>query len=232
MSHRNLSYIGRGIYPLRLASRLSGVPARRIRRWLSGYSFARPGGRHSSPPVWAPDYEPIGGKLALSFADLIEVRFVDRFIEAGVPWKSLRVAAERASALLGHARHPFATETFVTDGSTILMKIVTDVDSSELLDLVRDQVELRRIVSPFIKGELEFEGATAARWLPRSAGGLVAIDPRRSFGQPILRREGIPTRTLHDAVLVEGSARRVAELYEIPVNGVHAAVDFERQLAA
>ncbi|MDB6169078.1 MAG: hypothetical protein JWM88_1942, partial [Verrucomicrobia bacterium] len=84
-----------GIYSFSEASRLTGVSAARIRRWLKGYDFATKADRHHSNPVWKGQLEPIGGSLAVGFQDLIEIRFVAAFIDAGVTWKTMRAARRR-----------------------------------------------------------------------------------------------------------------------------------------
>jgi uncharacterized protein (DUF433 family) len=62
--------------------------------------------------------------------------------------------------------------------------------------------------------------------------GIVVLDPRRSFGQPIVNDEGVSTRVLAGAVQAEQSIERVAEWFEVKPASVRAAVDFENQLAA
>ncbi len=54
---------------------------------------------------------PVDGQLALSFLDLIEVRFVDAFLENGVPWKTIRSAAINAMEYFGQG-HPLSNKRF------------------------------------------------------------------------------------------------------------------------
>src|SRR5213078_2216409 len=86
MATQVFNLVGRGVFSLSEASRLTGIPAPRIRRWLTVYEFrSRLGPRYSPPPVQR-DYAVADGKVSLSFADMIEVRFLDHFLEAGVSW--------------------------------------------------------------------------------------------------------------------------------------------------
>src|SRR5439155_21144893 len=83
-------YLNAGIYTVTDAARLTRVSAGRIRRWLKGYRYkSRKKKQYSSPPLWNGQFKPIDGKLALGFLDLIEVKFVDAFLNAGVIWDTI-----------------------------------------------------------------------------------------------------------------------------------------------
>ena len=80
------SLVGVGIYSIAEAGRLTSVASARIRRWVRGYTLDSRGGQHHSPAVWQRQLPIIDGNLAVSFSDLIEVRFVDLFLRRGVSW--------------------------------------------------------------------------------------------------------------------------------------------------
>jgi len=67
-------------------------------------------------------------------------------------------------------------------------------------------------------------------WRPRS--NRVILDPQRSFGEPIVADEGIPTDILASAYVAEGSVDAVARWYEVDPAAVEDAVEFEFSLAA
>jgi uncharacterized protein (DUF433 family) len=58
------------------------------------------------------------------------------------------------------------------------------------------------------------------------------LDPLRNFGEPIVTKEGVPTRVLARSYQAEHSMARVAKWYDVDVESVRAAVEFERRLAA
>lgn len=118
----NSNYFNKGIYTVRDAARLSGVSAGRIRRWLRGYRYHSRKKAYASPPLWHGQWEPIDNSLALGFMDLIEIRFVDAFLKAGVSWTTLRQARERAEEMF-KVSHPFCTNRFVTDGQEIFAEL-------------------------------------------------------------------------------------------------------------
>lgn len=232
MSTHTFDLIGRGVFPLGEASRLTRIPARRIRRWLVGYDFRSSSGAHHSPPAVHRDYPLAEREVSLSFADLVEVRFLDHFLQAGVSWKTIRIAAAKASELL-RRNHPFSSQLFKTDGKTILTEIGSDPNARELLDLLRDQLAFKRILDPYLYRGLEFGPKhNVARWWHEAGNRRIVIDPERSLGRPIVARWGVPTRALADAFLVEESVELVAAQFEIPKASVAAAVEFEQRLAA
>jgi len=141
--------IGKGVYSLAEASRLTRIPAQRIRRWLEGYSFVSSGKRRTSPPVLVPLLGREAGPLALTFSDLIEVRFLDSFIEHGVSWKTVRAAAVAARTLV-NSPHPFSSRKFMTDGRNILALIANETGEAELLNIANDQWEFKQVITPLL----------------------------------------------------------------------------------
>src|SRR5882757_7359919 len=111
------SLIGRGIYTIPEASRLTRVSTGRVRRWVKGYSFRALDSLRTSPPILI-GLPPLDGMMALEFLDLIEIRFVDAFLGAGVSWKALRLAHLKGKKMFG-TEHPFSTRKFSTDGRSI-----------------------------------------------------------------------------------------------------------------
>lgn len=226
------NFIGIGIYTVPEATSLTGVSSARIKRWISGYNFKTiKGEKHHSNPVWKSDLEPMDGTVALSFRDLIEIRFVDSFLKAGVSWKELRAAASKASDLLNNP-HPFSTYKFKTDGRTIFAEIGESLQQSKLLELTKNQYAFRQVIAPSLFEGLEYQANELRRWRPKQGNNLVVLDPRRSFGQPITDRNSVPTRILAAAVAAEGrdSEKDVARWYDVTVKEVHAAVTFEKSL--
>jgi uncharacterized protein (DUF433 family) len=220
-----------GIYTVSEACRLADVSQRRIRRWLRGYEFKVKHGRHRSPAVWNSQLAPIDHSMAFGFLDLLEIRCVDAFISAGVSWKTLREVHDRARELVGHS-HPFCTNRFATDGQTIFMEFQEKNKEVTLWDMRNVQRVFERIIRPFLK-DIEFDNAKVPfRWWPRGKNHQVALDPRRSFGQPIIFREGIPTQVLARSVRANDSVEEVARWFEINSKSVREAVDFEEALAA
>src|SRR4051812_24982697 len=112
MDATGTSFFGVGIYSIPDAARLTRVPSQRLRRWVKGYSFRKPGGDTSqSPPVVTRQLPLIDGAVALGFLDLIEVRVVDAMLTRGISWKTIRSAHANAARIF-QTSHPFATRRF------------------------------------------------------------------------------------------------------------------------
>src|SRR5713226_607777 len=144
-------FIGVGLYTVPQAARLSRVSTGRIRRWLLGYTYETTSGLSASPPVVTPVLPRLDGTLTLTFLDLQEIRFVDAFIEAGVTWKTLRLAHSKAQQAFGP--YPFSQGRFVTDGRAVLEDLVPGAKQldAQLVDVITNQTAFKRFVWPYIK---------------------------------------------------------------------------------
>jgi len=224
------SLLGTGIYTVPEASRLTHVRGARIRRWVRGYSYHSRGKEYESAPVFQSQLSAIDGVVALGFLDLVEVRFINGFLEVGVTWKVLRKLYPRAVELIG-TDHPFCTRRFKTDGRTILAELSDGTGEKVLLNLLNNQYELDKIVGPYLYKGLVFGEEKVTQWWPLGEDRSVVIDPDRMFGQPIIADVGVPTAVLARAVRVEGSVRTVARWYDVDERLVEDAVEFERLAA-
>jgi len=168
----------------------------------------------------------------LKFADLMEIRFLDAFRQNGVSTKALRIAAQRAKELLGR-HHPFSSQIFKSDGRIILAEITKETGDKVFLDIVNDQYVFEKVIASYLYSGLDFnELKEPARWWPMGKDRAVVIDPRRSFGAPIVAKAGIPTKILNSAVNAEKSIEFVAKWYGVEVTEVMDAVQFETKQAA
>jgi uncharacterized protein (DUF433 family) len=228
---KDFSLLGIGLYTVAEASVLTGIPQGRLRRWLHGYTYRVGKARATSEPVWRRQVPEIDGTLGLGFLDLMEARFVDAFRAASVPWRVIRLCAERAREVTG-SDHPFSSRRFRTDGRTVFAEVVDQAGEKQLLDLVKNQLAFARVIGPSLYAGIEFSvDDVPARWWPMGKQGTVVVDPTRSFGQPIVSDGGVPTTVLADAVAAEGSIAKVALLFRLPQHSVRAALRFEKRLA-
>lgn len=225
--------IGIGLYSFPEASRLSHVKSQTIRRWVHGYQYSRNNETHVSSPIWQSDAPATEGQDGISFFDLIEVRFVAAFRSFGVPWPEIRRSANEARDVF-NTRHPFANERFTTDGRYIFLEMAKEPGhdaKDRLLQLGRSQYAFDRVIRPSLRG-VEYVEEMAARWYPLYPKKQIVLDPNRSFGQPIVEKEGVPTEVLAKSALVEGSPKRAAFIFNVSIASVEAAVLFEEKFAA
>lgn len=225
---REPALLNTGLYTVPEAARLTRVSVGKIRRWLKGYNFKSGERRGHSQPVWQGELPPIENKLALSFRDLLELRFVDAFVRAGVSWPTMRRAHAKAQEQL-QTTHPFCSNHIFTDGRNILLRQGEEDSDQVLINLANNQAEFARIVEPFRK-ELEFSGSDIV-WWPLGRGRHIVVDPKRNFGQPTVARSGVPSQVLARSAKSNGSREIVAKWFEVQPEEVSDAVDFEQSLA-
>jgi uncharacterized protein (DUF433 family) len=225
----NCDLVGIGLYTIGDAARLAEVTPARIRGWVQGYAQGHDKPRR--PAVIDHRLPDLEGKAALSFRELIEVRFVRHFLRAGVSWSILRRAAREAGQdLLGQNA---AQLRFSTDGVTVFADALAKGGDRRARDLVANQYVLLIILEQSIRNEFDLDADNLIRsWTPRVETPLVTIDPRRSFGRPIIA-PGVPTSTIVGALAAErGDTTRVAALFDTTEAAVRQAGAFELTLAA
>jgi uncharacterized protein (DUF433 family) len=223
MAHPDLLEVG--IYTIPQAAELVAAPQVTVRIWVEGHT-----GKQS--PIIDNQLGRVDGKTAVSFANLMELRFIVRFSQAGVDLKAIRAILQEAKELMAHP-HPFATNTiFKTDGKRIVAEIARRNGLDLLYDLKSRNYEMPAVVMSSLKENVVFDPAgDAILWTPRpDIAPNVIVHPKFAFGSPVLKKSFIPTETVAKAVSVEGSARFVADIFDLPEKHVKEAVRFERQL--
>lgn len=229
-AHEKTIPIGIGYYTAGDAARLLNIPARNVRRWLGGYDYVHEGRTLHSEPLWEPQLPSEEGHIELGFRDLIELRFVGAFLDAGLGLKTVRHCLAYARECVEDDR-PFSTRRFQTDGKTIFLESVNSGGDESLLDLKKRQYTIKTVIERTFK-DLDIDNETVSRWRPFNGKASIIIDPELVFGQPTTAKYNVPTVALAQAVDAEGSERAVAKLYEVPLSVVKDAVAFEASLAA
>ncbi len=217
-------YLGRGAYSVADAARIVGRHYNTIRRWL------RPG-----EGIVVRAYDP--ETHTISFAELMELHFINMFESHGVSFQTIRRAARVASAQFD-TDYPFTVKRFDTDGKTIFATAVRQGDGSKrrqelVQDLKTTQYVFGSIMKPFFR-KLDYgQSESIARFWPLNKRGRVVLDPGRSFGQPIDEQTGVPTKTLFEALHAgKGqSIKEVARWFDVPEAAVRAAAKYEKLLA-
>ncbi|MEW6543950.1 MAG: DUF433 domain-containing protein [Nitrospirota bacterium] len=201
------------------------IPPTTIRCWVSGrYYPSKAGGQFSSPVIRLPD----PGTNLLSFMNLVEVHVLDAIRRKhNIPLEKVRIAVRYLSKEFP-SRHPLADQEFETDGLDLFVKkfsqlinvsqagqlAVREVLQAHLQRIERDQAGIPVKLYPFTRKrdpqELKEE--------PKA----VVIDPRVSFGRPVLAGTGIPTAVIAERYkagesvddLVDDYGRRRLEIEE------------------
>jgi len=214
-------YLGKGVYTVPQAARLTGISAQRIHYWHRELA--------SQEGLWKADFKRLEDTVGLSFLDLMELRFINHFRNCGVAWPVIKSAAAAAISLFDKS-HPFSNKRFKTDGKSIFAEFL-EKGEKHLIQMDKRQFAIKNVVDKELYSGLEFSDAGhVLRWQPSDKLSIV-IDPKISFGQPVVMNERIPTDTLFDAWKVEKSFENVAVRFEISLKSVKDAVSFEQQMA-
>lgn len=218
------SLLETGIFTIPEVAELVNAPQANVRVWVEGHT-----GKQSA--VIENQLGRVDGKVAVSFTNLMELRFVATFVSAGVGLREIRKIMDEVRETLAHP-HPFATRTvFRTDGKKIVAEIAKK-NGVSIYDLKTKNFEMLSIVMKSLKEDVAYDpDGEAISWRPRpKIAPNVIIHPHFSFGKPVLEQSRIPTGTLAQSVKVEGSIGFVADIYEVPESQVREAVKFEREL--
>jgi len=219
-----------GIYSVRDASNLTGVPPRQIRGWMEGYAQRK--GKPEAGPILIRQHAAREGELALGFLDLLEVAFLGRIVQAAerqgraLSWRAIRAAAITARQKFG-SDHPFATRRMHSDGRTIFFEAQKETGDPALYDLVADNFAIYDVLADSFIASVEFEDDMPRRWVPDDRFPRIIVDPKRAFGRPIETLSGTPAEALFDAWRAEKrDAGKVAAYFGCDAEGVNQAVGF------
>ena len=218
-----------GSYSPSEVQRLAGVPATLTRRFLSKYK--------GDLGLWGGALghdQHLDGRWYATFQDMLELRCLRAFHDAGVTWHRIRRTAEYSRDRF-NTDYPFSHRRFLTEGKDIFAR--TEEGLEQLSG--RGQYSFEEIIGPELFDPVEYNDVDLpVRWYPAVEWGwdsnsrTVVVDPLRSFGSPVISDFGIPTQVLFDSYRAESNdTDRVARIYEIPVASVQIAVDFEQYMA-
>lgn len=169
----------------------------------------------------------------LSYLQLVEVSFVASFRQRGVPLQRIRKARDYVAKVF-QAEFPFAQHEFKTEGLHILMH-AADVDPDFRDLIVADeagQMAWERIVLERF-GQFDYEDNLALTWHPRGRSTPIIIDPRISFGAPILESTGTPTWVIRGRIEAGETAEEIEADFGVAEADLRCALEFEEvRLAA
>src|SRR5947207_6137222 len=161
MAIANPDLLRTGIYTVRDAADLIGVSAQKIRAWIAGWP------RTVAAPVVENDLGWVDGRFAFSFANLMELRFIAFFEDAGVKLREIRTIMDEVRVEL-HRPHPFATNVvFKTDGAKIVAEIAHRNGVADLYDLRSRNFEMGVVVYRTLKSGVVYDPkGDAQAWFP------------------------------------------------------------------
>lgn len=219
----------RALYALPEAARLLRVPGQTLRNWAAGYRYSTDRGQIFAEPV----IDTPRGEGALSFVNLIEALTLAGFREMHVPMQRVR----RALAYAGEQAqvpHLLASERLLSDGIDLFWEFQERNEESHLVNISKGgQKTFPEAVMRYLR-EVEWgEDRFAERWWPgssRARGGIVVVDPNRSFGAPVIAGTGIRVEDLFGRFSAGESIAELAADYELDPTKIEAAIRLEASL--
>ncbi len=218
-------------YGLAEAAEYLRLPLSTLRAWLLGQPYRDAGG---SPKFFRPVVEIADRKeRRLSFINLVEA-----FVLAGIrreheiPLPKVRRAVDYLRRTF-KTRRPLAEEQFETDGVDLFVEKMgaligaTQEGQMQLRDIIRARLQrVHRDPKGIPEKIVLFQGPRSA---PRSAD--VVIDPRLSFGRPVLDQLGVRTAILAERFDAGDDIDVLAREYEASPEAIQNAIRCERRAA-
>lgn len=219
-------------YSFAEASRSLQIPIGTLRSWIRGRQYDTTiGKKNFEPLICLPD----PALPLLSFTNLIEVHVLDSIrYHHKVPLDNVRRAIKYLRDRSG-SQHPLADHWFQLKGVDLLIE-----EGNLLINAsMQGQIEMKGIIQAYLKRVDRDPKGTAIRLYPflhrhpqefQTEPKIILIDPRVSFGKPVLVGVGIPTSVIADRYKAGESVSALAEDYECETSEIEKAIQYERGL--
>ena len=219
-------------YSISEAAHYLGVPTSTLRSWFAGQTYHHDGERRQFHAVIRPA-DP--KSHSLSFSNLVEayvLTAIRRKHHIGLP--TIRRSINYLVKKLGSKR-PLLEEQFATHGADLFVERVGQIinlsknGQIEIADLIRAYLERVERDAKGVPIKLyPFMRSQPPREQPRTA----VIDPRVSFGRPVVAGTGIPTAVLAEQFKAGDTVPVLAKDYGASEEAVWDAIRCELDLKA
>lgn len=230
MSRSPTISLSEGAYTLPDAACLLGIPLSRLRQWIGGILLSdkdSEGNRRYVAGVFQTKRE--GRDKYLNFFTLIELFTVAKLREYGVSMSTARNARDELAKRY-RTPYPFALRGLLTNGK----KLLKELSDEALLELGSDgQTAFAKVLNPFCH-RLDFDSSTdlASRFYPEGRESVVVIDPRQSFGRPVINGTNITTESLGQLLRGGEKPEEIAHDFHLGLAQVNEAWRFEQKKRA
>lgn len=219
-------------YPAREAAYILNLPLATVKAWSFGQTRRDDGRVRFKAVIRAADER---NKL-LSFANLCELHVlaVTRRVH-GVSLPKVRSSVEYLRSRLNVDR-PLIDRQFKTNGIDLFVE-----HASKLLNVSRQGQEALRGEFELALARIERDNqGNPIKLFPYSRTSdrtamqpkSVVIDPRLSFGRPVLTESAVPTEVIYDRFLAGDSLEDMALDYNVDEKEIEEALRFEQRRAA
>lgn len=214
-------------YAISEAAEYLRIPKSTLRAWVLGQRYGKTD-RFFKPVIAIADRE--GRKL--SFINVVEA-FVLAGIrrEHNVPLPTVRKAVDYLRRAFKTAR-PLAEEQFETDGVELFVeKFGTLVGASQ-----EGQLQIKEVIRERLKRVLRDPAGVPKKIVlfathGERGKGNVVLDPRYSFGRPVLDGYGLRTAVVSERFQAGEKIEALARDYGVPADAIENAIRCERRAA-
>jgi uncharacterized protein (DUF433 family) len=206
------------------------IPVSTLRSWLLGQRYSvGDEAKFFKPVIEIADRK----KRQLSFINLVE-----GFVLAGIrreheiPLPKVRKAVDYLRRTF-NSRRPLADEQFETDGVDLFVERMgaiigaTQEGQIQLREVIRDRLQRVRRDPKGVPAKIVLFPAP----MRKNDSPDVVIDPRLSFGRPVLDRLGVRTAVLAERFDAGDDIELLAREYSVPPEAIQNAIRCERRAA-
>lgn len=232
MQRKNISIFDTPAYPASEVSRILNLPSATVKAWAFGYNYNA--GQNRFQPVITPA-DSI--RRLLSFANLCELHVITAIRRHHkVSLFKVRDSIDYLRRELGYSKHPLIDNQPQTNNIDLFVE-----HASQLLNISRDgQIAMRGDFEQALARIERDSKGSPIRLFPYSRTSIsainqpkaVVIDPRVSFGRPILTSAAIPTEIIADRFLAGDSPAEMAKDYRVEEKEIEEAIRFEQRRSA
>lgn len=203
------------------AARFAETTPTTVSRWFYGYTIS--GQRRGR--VFRDTKK---RRAPLSYLQLAEVAFVASFRKYGVPLRRIRQARDYLSQVF-QVEYPFALLELKTEGVHVLKDLEEMGNGGRPKLIVAD--ERGQEAWPEVLAErfaqFHYDYDIAIRWFPRGKDTPIAVDPRISFGAPIVLSAGVATWVLKERFEAGETPEELVDDFGIATDELRLALEFE-----
>lgn len=216
------------------AARILSLPPATLKAWCFGQAYRLPSGTRKKfqPVIRSADSR----ARLLSFANLCELHVLSAIRRHHkIPLPKVRDSVEYVRSQLGSDR-PLIDRQFRTNGIDLFVE-----HASQLLNVSRQGQEAMRGDFELALARIERDSSgTPIRLFPFSRTSAadkeqprtVVIDPRLSFGRPVISKAAVPTEVVVDRFRAGDSVAEMAGDYGVGEAEIEEALRFEQRRAA
>lgn len=226
----SVTYLERPVYGFSQVDDLLGLKGGTARRWIDGYERR---GREYAPIV----RERRLGAGLVTWGEFVETKVLAGYRDAGVPMLQMRPVVEGLRQRF-QVRYPLATiRPYVDEELRVVYEVQEEAKLADSMRLVVEAGSGQYVLAPDVRTfrriavfeDIDGASQVVARLRPLGEKRQVVIDPVRRFGSPVVR--STPTDVLAELVRAGEPIEWVAEQYDLTLDQVLDALEYERQHA-